>query len=285
MTLNQLRGAQRIAIEAARASGALMRQNWHRLKQIDSQEQHDIKLELDVRCQKLIEQLLSKHDPAIPVLGEEGSSESEASDYRWVVDPIDGTVNFAYGIPHACVSIALQGRDSGVPSAAATNARGLTLTPDGFASLTGVVFDPFCDELWTAIIGQKARANGRIIHVSDRQSLDESIVSIGFAKSGASLRRTLPYFNKLAPKVRKIRIMGAAALALTYVAHGRFDAYIEGGVRLWDIAAGGLIVECAGGEFWREPLDAGNHVYRLVASNGLLRKELSSLGSLPKNPI
>ncbi len=283
MTLNQLGGYLRCATEAAQSSGALMRENWHRPKHINSQEQHDIKLLLDVRCQKRIERTLLKFDRTIPVLGEEGSVEIAASDYRWVVDPIDGTVNFAYGIPHACVSIALQGRASRVPATA--NHHHPQPTPDGFITLLGVVLDPFCDELWTAIIGQKARANGRIIHVSDRKTLDESIVSIGFAKSEASLCRTLPYFNKLAPKVRKIRIMGAAAMALTYVAHGRFDAYIEGGVRLWDIAAGGLIVECAGGEFWHEALDARNHVYRLAANNGHLRKDLTALGSLPKNPV
>lgn len=282
MTLHQLRGYLRCAIQAAHNSGALMRKNWHSPKRIDSQEQHDIKLLLDVRCQKLIERTLLTFDSTVPVLGEEGSVEVDSSDYRWVVDPIDGTVNFAHGIPHACVSIALQGRASRLPETA--NQHQPKPTPDGFVTLLGVVFDPFCNELWTAIVGQKARANGRIIRVSDRKTLDQAIVSIGFAKSEASLRRTLPYFNNLAPKVRKVRIMGAAALALTYVAQGRFDAYVEGGVRLWDIAAGGLIVECAGGEFWHEAVDAKNHVYSLVVNNGHLRKDLTALGTPPKNP-
>ena len=83
----------------------------------------------------------------------------------------------------------------------------------------------------------------------------------------------LPYFNKLVRRVRKVRMMGAAALAMTYVATGRFDAYVERDIRLWDIAAGGLIVECAGGEFWREPVP-GEYKYRMVTSNGLLRKKL-----------
>jgi myo-inositol-1(or 4)-monophosphatase len=83
----------------------------------------------------------------------------------------------------------------------------------------------------------------------------------------------LPRFNALIPKVRKIRLMGAAALAIVYVAGGRFDAYWECGLRLWDIAAAGLIVECAGGEFWCEPLP-GDHVYHLMANNGLIRKKL-----------
>jgi myo-inositol-1(or 4)-monophosphatase len=137
----------------------------------------------------------------------------------------------------------------------------------------GVVYDPFSDELWTAIRGRPARLNGRIVHVSRRRRLEDSIVSIGFAKSRESLEATLPYFNQLVFRVRKIRMMGAAALGIAYVATGRFDAYIERGIRLWDIAAGGLILDCAGGEFWRQPIP-GEHSYRMVATNGLLRKTL-----------
>ena len=100
--------------------------------------------------------------------------------------------------------------------------------------------------------GQAARLNGKIIRVSQRRKLREAIVSIGFTKTRESLEATLPYFNNLVHRVRKIRMMGSAALGLTYVASGRFDAYIERGIRLWDIAAGGLIIECAGGEFWHK---------------------------------
>jgi myo-inositol-1(or 4)-monophosphatase len=140
-----------------------------------------------------------------------------------------------------------------------------------------VVYDPFSGELWTATQGGPARLNGKIVKVSQRRKLNEAIVSIGFAKSKESLEATLPYFVKLVHRVRKVRIMGSAALALTYVATGRFDAYIERGIRIWDIAAGGLIVECAGGEFWRKAVDA-NHTYRMVCSNGLLRKTLAVPG-------
>jgi len=194
------------------------------------------------------------------------SSARKASpaEYRWVVDPIDGTVNFAYGIPHACVSIALQ-QGGQNPAAAGFE--------DGYQTLAGVVYDPFCDELWTGIRGQAARLNGKITRVSQRRKLREAILSIGFAKTRENLEGTLPYFIELVHRVRKLRIMGSAALALTYVASGRFDAYIERGIHLWDIAAGGLIVECAGGEFWREAIP-GKHAYRMIASNGLLRRSL-----------
>ena len=192
----------------------------------------------------MIEGILASGFPKVALLGEEGIAGDPAAAERWVVDPIDGTVNFTYGIPHACVSIALQTRAN-----------------DGsYETIVGVVYDPFTDELWTAIRGGPARLNGKIIRVSQRKNLRECIVSIGFAKTRSSLEDTLPYFNQLVRRVRKVRMVGAAALAMTYVATGRFDAYVERGIHLWDIAAGGLIVECAGGEFWRRPIP-GDHAY------------------------
>ena len=262
-TLNLGRAAA-TAAQAARSVGALMRRNLHQSKRANEVTQHDIKLELDVRSQKLIEKKLLTAFPQTALLGEEGISGDPQSNSRWVVDPIDGTVNFTYSIPHACVSIALQQH---------ADHRSVSTYPDGYDTLVGVVYDPFCDELWTAVRGRPARLNGRVIRVSKHRKLEESIVSIGFAKSRESLEATLPYFNKLVHRVRKIRMMGAAALALTYVASGRFDAYIERGIRLWDIAAGGLIIECAGGEFWRQSIP-GEYAYRMIASNGLLRRTL-----------
>lgn len=241
-----------------------MRRHQHRSKRAHLVTQHDIKLELDVRSQALIEKMLHSSFPKVGVLGEEGVAGEADAPYRWVVDPIDGTVNFAYGIPHACVSIALQGRAEGA---------GPADYPGGYNTLLGVVYDPFCDELWTAVRGKAARLNDRIIRVSQRRNLREAVVSIGFTKSRESLTATLPYFNNLVHRVRKIRMMGAAALGLTYVASGRFDAYVEREVRIWDIAAGGLIIECAGGEFWHQALP-GEHRYRSIASNGRLRRAL-----------
>ncbi len=259
-----LEQAQTAAISAARAVGELMRRHQHRAKRAQLVTQHDIKLELDVRSQALIERRLRSRFPTVAVLGEEGVSGKADAPRRWVVDPIDGTVNFTYGIPHACVSIALQER---VRDAAAAD------YPDGYNTLVGVVYDPFCDELYTAMRGKAARLNGRVIHVSQRRQLREAIVSIGFSKSRQTLAATLPYFNQLVHRVRKIRMMGAAALGLTYVACGRFDAYVEREIRIWDVAAGGLIIECAGGEFWHQAL-SGEHRYRSIASNGLLRRAL-----------
>lgn len=262
MKLSEQKKALKASVEAAQAVGKLMRQNLRAQKKIDSQSQHDIKLQLDVRSQKLIEKQLTTKFPEISVLGEEGDSGDNQSNYRWVVDPIDGTVNFTYTIPHACVSIALQEKKG-----------------TRYETTVGVVYDPFCDELWTAIRGQPAFLNGKKIEVSKRKNLDQCIVSIGFAKSKETMEKTLPYFNKMLPQIRKVRMMGAAALALTYVASGRFDAYIESGIQLWDIAAGGLIVECAGGEFWNQELDVPNK-FKILANNGLLRGQLEKIGKL-----
>lgn len=259
-----LKKAQEASVQAARAVGALMRRCQFATKRANFVSQHDIKLELDVRSQKLIEKTLRSAFPHTAVLGEEGVIGDPNSDWRWVVDPIDGTVNFAYGIPHACVSIALQQR-AARPSP--------TTYEDGYETMVGVVYDPFCDELWSAIRGQPARLNGRITRVSQRRKLSEAILSIGFAKSPESLKATLPYFTQIVSRVRKIRMMGAAALGLAYVASGRFDAYVERGIRLWDIAAGGLIIQCAGGEFWHRAVK-GDYAYRMIATNGLLRRQL-----------
>jgi myo-inositol-1(or 4)-monophosphatase len=263
------------AVKAARAVGKLMRKNLNSEKKINSTTAHDIKLDLDVRSQKLIGKILAAEFPRVALLGEEGITGNPDANARWVVDPIDGTVNFTYGIPHACISIALQIKVSREePYDPDSNPD--SIYPDDFITTVGVVYDPFSDELWTAIRDQPARLNGKIIHVSDRHRLREAIVSIGFAKTHTSLENTLPYFNQLVRRVRKVRIMGAAALALTYVASGRFDAYIERGIRLWDIAAGGLIVECAGGEFWNFPIK-GKYAYGMITSNGRLRKKLEAI--------
>ncbi len=269
-TIN-LKQAETTAVRAARAAGELMRRNLRSTKKINSATQHDIKLELDVRCQKLIERKLRAAYPQIAILGEEGVLGDTQAEHRWVVDPIDGTVNFTYGIPHCCVSIALQARRS------KSKVRNHASHPDAaYETLVGVVYDPFCDELWTAVRGGKAYLNGKLIHASNRKRLDEAIVTVGFAKGRATLTRMLPVLNRLAHRVRKVRIMGAAALALTYVANGRMDGYIEAGISLWDIAAGGLILECAGGDFWHQPIP-GKHKFQIVANNGRLRRRLLAL--------
>ena len=250
-----------------------MRQNLKRAKSINEATQHDIKLELDVRCQKLIERTLRRAFPGVAILGEEGVLGDPHAAARWVVDPIDGTVNFTYGIPHACVSIALQVHD------AKSKFPGDPLR--GYRTLVGVVYDPFLDEMWTAVRGEKAKLNGQPISVSRRTRLDEAIVAMGFAKHPQTLALMLPVFNRLVHRVRKVRLLGAAALSMTWTAAGRLDAYIENGVRLWDVAAGGLIVECAGGEFWWQPV-AGDYAVEICVNNGKLRPQLQAESAKPR---
>ena len=257
MTGKHVQKALQTAVAASKLAGGIMRANLRLSKKINESTQHDIKLELDVRCQKTIERRLRQDFREIAILGEEGITGDPEAEYRWVVDPIDGTVNFTYGIPHACVSIALQQRADA----------------KGYKSLVGVVYDPFCDELWTAVEGADAKLNNRRIEPSSRRKLEEAIVAVGFAKHAHTLDRMIPTLNDLIHKVRKVRIMGSAALATVYVATGRMDAYIEYGLRLWDIAAGGLILECAGGDFCHEAV-GGDYTYRILLNNGHLRRKL-----------
>jgi myo-inositol-1(or 4)-monophosphatase len=247
-----LKTALATAVTAARAAGKLMHTNWYKPKQVNLEAAHDIKLELDVQCQKLIEKTLARAFPGVPVLGEEGITGDVTAAYRWVVDPIDGTMNFAVGLPHACVSIALQLNEQ---------------------SMAGVIFDPFTNELWTAIRGQPTRLNGRKVRVSTRTRVAESVIAMGFSKSQKSLEESLPHLIRLLKHAKKVRIMGSAALELAYVASGRLDAYVERRINLWDVAAGGLLVEMAGGEFFTLPVN-GQFRYTMVADNGKLRRKL-----------
>lgn len=244
------------AVRAARAAGKTMRANWHLPKRVNSTAAHDIKLELDVRCQALIEKILRGAFPEIPLLGEEGDSGDVNSEFRWVVDPIDGTVNYFYGMPHACVSIALQHRGQ---------------------SVVGVIYDPFTDEIWTTTQGRPTRLNGKIVRVSNRSRIEDSVIAMGFSKSQDNLDKSLPHLIRLSRRAKKIRIMGSAALELVYVASGRLDAYIERTINLWDVAAGSLLLENAGGEFYALPAPGGK--MRMCADNGRLRKKLQ-VGSL-----
>ena len=256
-----LNSALKAAVTAARAAGKIMHANWHRPKRVNSAEAHDIKLELDVRCQALIEKILAVAFPHVPVLGEEGSTGDVTAEYRWVIDPIDGTVNYFYGMPHAAVSIALQHREK---------------------SVVGVIYDPFTDEIWTTIKNAPTRLNGRIVRVSNRTQLNDCIIAMGFSKSRDNLDKSLPHLIRISRQAKKIRIMGSAALELVYVACGRLDAYIERTINLWDVAAGSLLVENAGGEFYTQP--GPNGKLRMCADNGKLRKQLK-IGSLLKERV
>src|ERR1700716_533695 len=149
------------AVEAARAAGQLLRHNFQQPLRINSSEAHDIKLEIDVRAQELITESLLKKFPEHALYGEEGIVGDQESDHQWVVDPLDGTVNYFYGIPHFCVSIALRCQGE---------------------IIVGVIYDPIREELWTAQKGESPKLNGREFRVSERADLSEAIISVGLSK-------------------------------------------------------------------------------------------------------
>ena len=179
--------------------------------------------------QNLISEVILNDFPDHSIIGEEGDSLSNQSEYHWVVDPIDGTVNYFYGIPHFCVSIALK-----------------KATEDKW--LVGVIYDPMMDELWSVEDGKEPTLNGRPISTSQRSKMSDAVVTVGFSKSKEALDAGFERYRNISTSVRKSRMMGSAALALAYIACGRLDAYIEDVISLWDIAAGKLLVEAAGGK-------------------------------------
>jgi myo-inositol-1(or 4)-monophosphatase len=237
------------AIEAARAAGQLLRHSFQQPLRINSAEAHDIKLEIDVRSQELITESLLKKFPEHALYGEEGIVGDQESDHQWVVDPLDGTVNYFYGIPHFCVSIALRFKGE---------------------IIVGVIYDPIREEIWAAQKGAQPTLNGKPFRVSERADLAEAVISVGLSKTGATIDAGLPLLQAMVHRARKCRLMGSAALDMAYVACGRFDAYIEQGISLWDIAAGWILVETAGGTVEMKPRADMKDKYSIVASNGVI---------------
>src|SRR6266403_905390 len=149
------------AENAAREAGKLLRQNFQQRQRVHSVAAHDIKLEIDIETQELISKLLLDVFPAHALYGEEGIVGDQSSDHQWIVDPLDGTVNYFYGIPHFCTSIALRLRGE---------------------IIAGVIYDPIRNEMWAGQKGDVSKLNGSRIHVSDRTELAETVISIGLAK-------------------------------------------------------------------------------------------------------
>jgi myo-inositol-1(or 4)-monophosphatase len=237
------------AEKAARAAGELLRQNFHRPLRVNAAEAHDIKLEIDVEAQGLITTSLLQQFPQHALYGEEGIVGDQSSEFQWVVDPLDGTVNYFYRIPHFCVSIALRFKGE---------------------IIVGVIYDPVRDEMWSGQKGEKPTLNGKDFRVSDRADLGEAVVSVGLSKTSEMIKTNLPLLQELIHRVRKCRVLGSAALDMAYVACGRFDAYIEQGISLWDIAAGWILIETAGGKVDLRPRTDQKDKYSIVASNGVI---------------
>ena len=241
------------AENAARAAGKLLRANFQRRQRVKVAAAHDIKLEIDVQAQELIGKLLLEEFPTHALYGEEGIVGDQSSDHQWIVDPLDGTVNYFYGIPHFCVSIALRQRGE---------------------IIVGVIYDPVRNEMWVAQEGDVPNLNGNPVHVSDRTELAEAVISIGLAKTGETIDKNFPLLQQMIHRVRKCRVLGSAALDMAYVASGRFDAYVETGISLWDIAAGCLLVENAGGTVDLRLRENTRDKYSIAASNGRIDLKL-----------
>ena len=240
-----------VALDAATQAGQLLRQHFGGPLKVNELQAHDIKLELDVRSQRLITDIILAHDSIHAILGEEEGDLGGDGDIEWIVDPIDGTVNFFYGIPHFCVSIAARQRSSG-------------------EMLLGVIHDPMQQETWSVLRGEGPLLNGRPIACSARHELADAVVTVGFSKSREALDAGFDRYKRIACAVRKTRMLGSAALALAYIATGRLDAYIEEQISLWDIAAGVMLVEAGGGRVHTSPSKVKPGSLFICADNGRL---------------
>ena len=243
------------AISVARDAGRLLRDRVGTRIDIDHKGSINLVTDVDLASEKLIREAIATYYPRHEILAEEGGLSESGSEYRWIVDPLDGTTNYAHGYPIFCVSIALECRGEVV---------------------IGVVYDPMRDELFAAERGNGATLNNRSIRVSQTAELMQGLLSTGFPYNIKTSQLTnLDHWSNFAMNAQALRRDGAAALDLCYVASGRFDGFWELNLSAWDTAAGVLIVTEAGGQvtnFNGGPFS--NYKPEIVASNGLIHKSM-----------
>ena len=246
-----------VAVEAALAAGRLQLQYFRRDLQIHKKGLIDLVTEADVAVEQDIRARVARHFPNHVFLGEEAAQLVPASEsrFRWIVDPIDGTTNFVHGLPLFCVSIALE--------------------IDGRVDL-GVVYAPVGDELFTAERGEGARLNGKRMHVTREASLIDALLVTGFPPRASDTQgEQVAIFGEFLSRARAVRRLGSAALDLAYVAAGRFDGFWERSLHAWDVAAGALLVEEAGGRVTNFSAGSFDHFgEQLLASNGAIHSQL-----------
>jgi myo-inositol-1(or 4)-monophosphatase len=247
-----------LAEEIAREAGAQLREAFEgKALRIETKSSPtDLVSEADFAAEKLIRERLLAARPADGMLGEEGSDTLGTSGLRWIVDPLDGTTNFLFGLPQWGVSIAVE---------------------DEHGMLAGVVYDPMRDELWAAVRGAEPTLDGKPLEGREHaQDLATALVATGFGYEADVRAAQAEIASRLLPRVRDIRRMGSAAIDLAWTAAGRYDAYFERGIKTWDFAAGALICEAAGLEVRHldpsPPMDAG-----LLVAPRPLADELASL--------
>ncbi len=214
-----------VAVEAARAAAAVLVERFDAAGGprgvATKSTPTDLVSEADVMAERAIRELLGRRRPDDAILGEEGDEIAGTTGLRWVVDPLDGTVNYLFGIPQWCVSVACEGR-------------------------AGAILDPLRDELFEVAAGAGARLQGRPLRGSRRDALSTALVATGFAYDAGVRARQAEVVARLLPRVADVRRLGSAALDLAWTAAGRCDAYYERGVSTWDVAAGTMLCSEAG---------------------------------------
>ena len=241
-----------IAAEAARAAGELLRERFlaggERATGSKSSPT-DLVSEADLAAERAIRAIIGARRPGDAILGEEGGETQEGEGLRWIVDPLDGTVNFLFGIPQWCVSVAVH---------------------DDAGGLAGVVFDPLRDELFAGERGGRATLDGAPVSGSRSADLATSLVATGFAYSADVRAIQAQVLARVLPRVRDVRRMGSAALDLAWTAAGRYDAFYERGIHTWDVAAGTILCRCSGLEDRRLEAEAVAPAGLVVAPPGLI---------------
>lgn len=252
---NDIRKYLRAASDVAVKAGHLLKRNAHKVHSIKHKGEVDLVTEMDVRSEKMIVSQLKRQFPDFSFLTEEAEAIDNHSDFRWIIDPLDGTTNYAHGFPFWCVSIALEYRGE---------------------ILVGVIYDPNLGELFTAARDVPAMLNGKRIKVTSRRSLSDALLATGFPYDiQVSDENNLNYFARFAVRARAVRRAGSAALDLCYVAAGRFDGFWELKLHPWDTAAGILIIKQAGGKI--SDFRGGKYsIYDkyLLTTNGRIHKEM-----------
>ena len=251
-------GLLRLAVRAAHLGGAELARRRGRVTGVSYKSSAtDPVTDADRAAEAAVVALLSRERPQDALLGEEGTRREGSSGLRWVLDPLDGTVNYTYGIPHSAVSIACE-RDEG----------------GRWRALVGVVYDPAREETFAAARGAGATLDGEPLHVNDPVAPPTALVATGFSYAAASRARQADLVAGLLPRVRDIRSGGSAALDLCWLAAGRCDAYLEDELRPWDWAAGALIAAEAGASVTA----FGDGI---LAAGPALHRELSALLGAP----
>ncbi len=255
-----------IAEGIAREAGALLRAFYHRGVRTEYKGDVDLVTEADRASETLITERLRAALPQHGVYGEEGTRSGLDSEFRWYVDPLDGTTNFAHGFPAFCVVLGCERRASN-----------LGAEEDG-EMVAGVIYDPLRDEMFSAARGGGARLNGEPMHVSRTRTLQESLVATGFPSHKRHQNPNVHFYQEFTLRSHGVRRAGSAALDLAYVAAGRLDGYWEFKLNPWDTSAGFLLVEEAGGSISRFDgsrfrLDSAE----VFATNGFIHAEMEVL--------